>query len=222
MGNIATFGIALGRCPLIAILRGVRPHEVEAIGETLIDAGFGLIEIPLNSPDSVDSVARLSKALRGRAMVGAGTVLRAADVAAVHAAGGTMIVSPNVDPGVIAATVRLDMVSLPGVVTPSEAIAALNAGATALKLFPAESACPASLKAIATILPAGTCILPVGGITPEVMPRWTTAGAAGFGLGSALYQPGFSADEVAMRARGFLAVLKAHPAGLVPAGNAQA
>jgi 2-dehydro-3-deoxyphosphogalactonate aldolase len=204
MSSNSEFDAALARCPLVAILRGVTPSEVVAIGEALFDAGFRLIEVPLNSPDPLESIARLSQAFAGRAVIGAGTVLRAADVAAVQAAGGTMIVSPNTSIEVIAATRNSGLVSLPGIATPSEAFAALDAGATALKLFPAEGANPAVLKAIRAVLPTGVRVLPVGGITPESMAPWLQAGAAGFGIGSALYSPGVAADEIAERARAFI------------------
>jgi 2-dehydro-3-deoxyphosphogalactonate aldolase len=202
--HIAAFDTAFAQRPLIAILRGVRPDDVEAIGEALVDAGFTLIEVPLNSPDPLDSIARLATRLAGRAVIGAGTVLRVADVMAVQAAGGAMIVSPNFNPDVVAATVAAGLVSLPGIATPSEAFAALDTGAAALKLFPAEAVSPAVLRAIRTVLPAGTRVLPVGGITPETMQPWRDAGAAGFGLGSALYSAGLGADEVAERARRFV------------------
>jgi 2-dehydro-3-deoxyphosphogalactonate aldolase len=201
------FEAALSRCPLIAILRGVEPHEVVDIGTALVETGLQLIEVPLNSPDPLRSIARLTEALGPRAMIGAGTVLSASDVAAVKEAGGALIVSPNTNIEVIAAAVRAGLVSLPGVATPSEAFTALAAGATALKLFPAEGASPAVLKAMRAVLPPGVRVLPVGGITPESAPAWLEAGAAGFGLGSALYTPGLSPERVAARARGFIASL---------------
>lgn len=203
MSSSAEFDAALARCPLIAILRGVTPDEVVAVGEVLFDAGFRLIEVPLNSPDPLDSIARLAKAFAGRAVIGAGTVLSAVDVAAVQAAGGTMIVSPNTNIEVIAATSKAGLISLPGIATPSEAFAALAAGATALKLFPAEGASPAVLKAMRAVLPAGVRVLPVGGITADSMTPWLKAGAAGFGIGSALYSPGLAPDQIAVRARAF-------------------
>lgn len=204
MSHIAAFDAAFARMPLIAILRGVKPDEVEAIGEALVNAGFTLIEVPLNSPDPLDSIARLARGLEGRAVVGAGTVLDTGSVAAVRDAGGTMIISPNADTRVIAASSGAGLVSLPGIATPSEAFAALGAGATALKLFPAEAASPAVLKAMRAVLPSGTRVLPVGGITPDVMEPWLRAGAAGFGLGSALYAPGMDAATVGERARAFV------------------
>jgi 2-dehydro-3-deoxyphosphogalactonate aldolase len=214
MSHIAEFDAAFRRCPLIAILRGVAPDEVVRIGEALVEAGFSLIEVPLNSPDPLDSLARLARAFAGRAVVGAGTVLRETDVAAVQTAGGTMIISPNVNVDVIAATASAGLVSMPGVATPSEAFAALEAGASALKLFPAEGASPAVLKAMRAVLPHGVRVLPVGGITPDSLATWLSAGAAGFGLGSALYTPGLAAGEVAVRARTFIAALETGNAGL--------
>ncbi|RYD42963.1 MAG: 2-dehydro-3-deoxy-6-phosphogalactonate aldolase [Sphingomonadales bacterium] len=207
MTHVTTFDSAFARCPLIAILRGVKPEEVEPIGEALVEAGFTLIEVPLNSPDPLSSIARLAERLKGRAVVGAGTVLTVENVAAVEAAGGTMIISPNTNVGVIAATAKAGLVSLPGFATPSEAFAALGVGATALKLFPAEAASPAVLKALGAVVPAGTRVLPVGGIAPDNMGPWLAAGAAGFGLGSALYRPGLDAVEVAARARAFISAL---------------
>ena len=207
MSSNPEFDAAFARCPLIAILRGVTPGEVVAVGEALFDAGFRLIEVPLNSPQPLESIARLAKAFANRAVIGAGTVLRPAEVTAVRTAGGTMIVSPNTKTEVIAATKQVGLVSLPGFATASEAFAALDAGATALKLFPAEGASPAVLKAIRAVLPAGTRVLPVGGITPGNMAPWREAGAAGFGIGSALYSPGVGLDEIARRARTFVEAL---------------
>ena len=207
MNHLAAFDAAFAQCPLIAILRGVKPDEAGAIGDALADAGFTLIEVPLNSPDPFDSIARLAERLGDRAMVGAGTVLRETDVAAVADAGGTLIISPNANRQVIAATAGRGMISLPGIATPTEAFAALDAGATALKLFPAEAASPVALKAMRAVLPPATRVLPVGGITPDTMRPWRDAGASGFGLGSALYKPGFSAAEVGTRAAAFIRAL---------------
>lgn len=202
--HIAAFDDAFARCPLVAILRGVKPDEVEGIGDALVEAGFTLIEVPMNSPDPLDSVARLVKRFEGRAIVGAGTVLRVEDVAAVEAAGGTMIISPNANLDVIRASAAKGLVSLPGIATPTEAFGALDAGATALKLFPAEASAPAVVKAMLAVLPKGTRILPVGGIAPDTLAPWHAAGAAGFGLGSALYKPGMTAADVGARARAFV------------------
>ncbi len=209
MTHRAGFEAAFARCPLIAILRGLRPDESEGVGEALVEAGFTLVEVPLNSPDPLDSIARLAERLAGRAVIGAGTVLRAPDVAAVQAAGGTMIISPNADARVIAATTAAGLVSLPGIATPSEAFMAIEAGATALKLFPAESGGPAVVKALRAVLPGEARLLAVGGITPDTLGPWRAAGTAGFGLGSALYRPGMAAAEVGARARSFIAALAA-------------
>lgn len=207
MTTHAAFDAAFARCPLVAILRGVEPGAVEAIGEELVAAGFTLIEVPMNSPDPLDSVARLAKRLGGRAVIGAGTVLDVAQVAAVRDAGGQMVISPNADLDVIRASAAAGLASLPGIATPSEAFAALKAGASALKLYPAEGASPAVLKAMRAVLPKTVRVLPVGGITPEDMAPWRAAGAAGFGLGSALYKPGMTAAEVGRNARSFVAAL---------------
>jgi 2-dehydro-3-deoxyphosphogalactonate aldolase len=203
MTALTEFDAAFERLPLIAILRGVQPTEVEAIGDALVDAGFTLIEVPLNSPDPLDSIARLAKRLAGRAVIGAGTVLAEAQVASVRAAGGTMIISPNTNPGVIAASAAAGLVSLPGIATPSEAFAAIEAGANALKLFPAEGASPTVLKAMRAVLPPTMRVLPVGGISPDNIAVWHKAGAAGFGIGSALYSPGLVPEDVAARASAF-------------------
>lgn len=207
MTSLAAFDAAFASCPLIAILRGVRPDEVVAIGKELVAAGFTLIEVPMNSPDPLDSVARLVDALGDRAMIGAGTVLTVGQVAAMRDAGGRMVISPNTNLDVIRASAAAGLVSLPGIATPSEALAALDAGATALKLFPAEAASPAVLRAMRAILPSELRVLPVGGILPEGMAPWRQAGAAGFGLGSALYKPGLTAAEVGANARAFVAAL---------------
>lgn len=208
MSHIAAFDAAFARCPLVAILRGVKPDEVEGIGEALVEAGFELIEVPLNSPDPLESIARLSRTFEGRAVIGAGTVLREAEVDAVRAAGGTMIISPNANTAVIAASARAGLVSLPGISTPTEAFAALDAGAHALKLFPAEGSSPKVLKAMRAVFPKGTRLLPVGGVGPDTMGPWLAAGADGFGAASALYTPGFTAAEVGERARAFVAGLQ--------------
>ena len=198
------FDDAFATCPLIAILRGVKPEDVEAIGDALVEAGFTILEVPMNSPDPLDSIARLARRFEGRAVVGAGTVLRVEDVEAVGAAGGTLIIAPNANVRVIAAAAEKGYVALPGIATPTEAFAALDAGAAALKLFPAEAASPAVLKAMRAILPKDTRVLPVGGIVPEVVADWRKAGAAGFGLGSALFAPGMTAADVGARAAKFI------------------
>ncbi|AIQ87808.1 MULTISPECIES: 2-dehydro-3-deoxy-6-phosphogalactonate aldolase [Methylobacterium] len=202
------FEAAFAGCPLVAILRGLTPDEAPAIGEALVGAGFTLIEVPLNSPDPLRSIAVLAERLAGRALVGAGTVLSRSQVADVAAAGGGLVVSPNADPTVIGATVAAGLVSLPGYQTPTEAFAALAAGATALKLFPADVATALALKAHRAVLPPGTRVLAVGGILPETIAGWRQAGADGFGLGSNLYRPGKAADDVARDAAAYVAALQ--------------
>ena len=190
--------------PLIAILRGIENTAASPVGEVLVSAGFRIIEVPLNSPQPLDSIALMRERFPA-AMVGAGTVLTAQQVRDVHAAGGVLVVSPNFNAEVVAETARLGMISLPGVATPSEAFAALAAGATGLKLFPAEAASPAVVKAWLAVLPKGTPLVPVGGITPSNMTEWRNAGATGFGIGSALYKPGKSAHAVRDDAQQFVA-----------------
>ncbi|WP_406856152.1 2-dehydro-3-deoxy-6-phosphogalactonate aldolase [Alsobacter sp. KACC 23698] len=199
------FDDAFRRCSLIAILRGLRPDEAVAIGEALVGAGLTILEVPLNSPDPLDSVARLSRALAGRAVVGAGTVYRPSEVDAVAEAGGTLIVSPNANPAVIGRTKELGLVSAPGVMTPTEAVAALDAGADVLKFFPGELIGPAGVKAMGAVLPKGPPLVIVGGVTPETMAAYAGTPADGFGIGSALFKPGLDAAAVAERARAFMA-----------------
>lgn len=207
MSAVETFRARLAEMPLVAILRGLVPDEAEAIGEALVEAGFRIIEVPLNSPRPYESIERLANRFGDRATIGAGTVTTAPQVAEVREAGGTLVVSPHADRDVIAATVSSGLASLPGFFTPTEAFAAMRAGAHGLKLFPAEGASPAVLKALRAVLPANAPVLPVGGITPSLMAQWRAAGAAGFGLGSALYKPGLSAAEVRERATGFVSAL---------------
>lgn len=200
---IALLQQQLARLPLVAILRGLTPSEAPATGQALVEAGFGLIEVPLNSPQPLQSIAALA-ANHPQCLVGAGTVLRAAEVREVQAAGGRLIVSPHFDPGVVREAVRLGLACVPGVATPSEAFAALAAGAHALKLFPAEMLTPAVLKALRAVLPPHVPLLPVGGIGPRNMADYRRAGASGFGLGSALYTPGQSAAKTAAVAQTFI------------------
>ena len=209
MTTLETFHARLRECPLVAILRGIAPHEAEAMGDALVAAGIRLIEVPLYSPAPLASIEALAMRLGDRAMIGAGPVTASAEVVAVRDAGGRLIVSPNADEEVIVETVQAGLVSLPGFFTASEAFTALRAGAHALKLFPAEGAQPAMLKALRAVLPLETPVLPVGGITPELLSLWLEAGAAGFGLGSALYRKGDSAAEVGKRADRFVAALRA-------------
>ena len=194
-------------CPLIAIIRGVRPDEVEAIGEALVEGGIRIIEVPLNSPDPFDSIARLAARMDGRALVGAGTVLQVEQVDQVRAAGGQLIVSPSTRPVVIAATVAAGMISCPGYFTPSEAFAALDAGAHALKLFPAEAASPAVVRAQRAVLPKHIRLIVVGGVGPDTMTPWIEAGADGFGLGSGIYKPGQDPATTLDQARAYTTAL---------------
>ena len=198
------FPLAWARLPLVAILRGMRPDEAMALGATLTQAGWPLIEVPLNSPDALKSISRLAGAYP-QALIGAGTVLRLEQVDAVFRAGGQMIVAPNFNADVVRAALRLGMICLPGVMTATEALAALDAGAHGLKLFPAEMIAPAAVKALRAVLPPRTLLLPVGGIVPGAMAAYRAAGANGFGIGSALYQPGMNAAEVGAAAQGFIA-----------------
>lgn len=203
-----TLRARLAECPLIAIIRGVTPGEVEGIGEAIYEAGIRMIEVPLNSPDPLGSIARLAKAMGARATVGAGTVLDVADVGRVRDAGGQIVVSPGCNPEVIAATAAAGMISAPGYFTPSEAFAALKAGAHALKLFPAEAASPAVVKAQRAVLPKDIPLLVVGGVRPDNMRPYLDAGANGFGLGSGVYKPGQSPAEAGAQARAFVEGLR--------------
>lgn len=198
------FSAAVQALPLVAILRGLRPDEALTVGQALLGAGWHLIEVPLNSPQPLQSIEAMAAALPA-ALVGAGTVLSAAQVRDVFAAGGQLVVSPNFDADVVREAVRLGMVCLPGVMTASEAFAALQAGATGLKLFPAEMITPAVVKALRAVLPGPTLLLPVGGITPGNMAPYRAAGASGFGIGSALYAPGMAASDVSENAMKFIA-----------------
>ena len=198
------FDAAFSSLPLVAILRGVTPDEVEPIARTLYDEGFRLIEVPLNSPDPFESIARLTQALPADAVIGAGTVIDPADVARVKDGGGRLIVMPHGDAAVIRAAKASGMWCLPGVSTPTEAFAAIAAGADAIKIFPAEVITPPVLRAMRAVLPPRLRVLPVGGIKPDSMQAFLAAGANGFGLGSALYAPGMSAATVGERARAFV------------------
>lgn len=199
---------------LIAILRGVTPADVAEIGAALFAAGFRILEVPLNSPDALASIALLRANLPAECLVGAGTVLSPAQVDDVRRAGGELIVMPHSDPAVIAAARAAHLAVVPGVATPTEAFAALAAGANALKMFPAELLGPPVVKAWRAVLPAGTALVPVGGITPEKLAGFVAAGATGAGLGSALYSPGAPASEVATRASAFVEAWRAARASL--------
>lgn len=200
---------ALQQLPLVAILRGIRPDEAEAVADALHAEGFRVIEVPLNSPDALDSIARLARRMPADTVVGAGTVLSVQAVADVQAAGGRVIVMPHADVAVIREAKARGLYCVPGAATPTEAFAAVHAGADAVKLFPAELVTPAIVKAMRAVLPRELRLLPVGGITPDNMAPYVKAGAAGFGLGSALYSPGFAATEVARRARAFVQAWRA-------------
>jgi 2-dehydro-3-deoxyphosphogalactonate aldolase len=191
----------LARCGLIAILRGVKPDEVEAIAAALEAAGIVIVEVPLNSPQPMESIARLARGFGARLLIGAGTVMTPGQVREIAAAGGRLIVTPHADARVVRAAKQHGLLAVPGFFTPAEAFAMLEAGADALKLFPAEAASPAVLRALRAVLPGGTAVLPVGGIDASNMAGWRAAGAAGFGIGSAIYRPGDNAETVAAKAR---------------------
>lgn len=202
MNASETLGAALRQLPLVAILRGLTPHEAPAIGQALVQAGFVLIEVPLNSPAPLQSIACLAQQ-HPQLLIGAGTVLTPQQVREVHAAGGRLIVSPHFDASVVRQALDLDMACIPGVATPSEAFAALAAGAHALKLFPAEMITPTVLKSLRAVLPSQAPLMPVGGIDVHNMSAYRAAGASGFGIGSALYAPAKAAHDVAFSARQF-------------------
>jgi len=200
---------ALEAMPLVAILRGITPDEAIVVGEAIVAAGFTCLEVPLNSPEPLVSIRRLRDALDGRAVVGAGTVLTAQAARDVAGAGGQLVISPNADPRVIAETKALGLFSMPGFFTPTEAFAALEAGADVLKLFPAEVAGPGGLKAVKAVLPKTVPVYAVGGVDADNMDAWRQAGAAGFGIGSALFKPGLTAAQAGEAAARFVAAWKA-------------
>jgi 2-dehydro-3-deoxyphosphogalactonate aldolase len=210
MTALDLFRTKLAEAPLIAILRGVKPDEIIAIGDALVDAGIGIIEVPLNSPEPFRSIEALAAHLGDKAIVGAGTVLTVEQVHQVAVAGGRIIVSPSTDIDVIAASVAAGLVSAPGYFTPSEGFAALKAGAHTLKLFPAEAASPAVVRAQRAVLPKDLPLLIVGGVTADDVGKWLDAGANGFGLGSALYKPGQTAEQVGRQAHAFVAAVQAY------------
>ncbi|HTT39350.1 MAG TPA: 2-dehydro-3-deoxy-6-phosphogalactonate aldolase [Burkholderiales bacterium] len=203
-----TFREAMARCPLVAILRGVRPEHCVDIGTALVEAGFTLIEVPLNSPEPVESIARMSRELGPQVLVGAGTVTRPQEVDEVAQAGGRLIVTPHADTRVIVEAKALGLTAVPGFATPTEAFAVIEAGADALKLFPAEANPPKVLRAMRAVLPRELQILPVGSISVENMGEYWAAGANGFGLGSALYKAGATPDQVAKAAAKFKAAIQ--------------
>ena len=197
------FDAAFSAMPLLAILRGITPATCGGIDAAIAGAGIGLIEVPLNSPDALITIARFAGAARPGVMIGAGTVLSARDVDAVAEHGGKIIVSPNFDAAVVRRAKALGLISAPGVLTPTEAFAALAAGADLLKIFPAEMAPPSVIKALRAVLPGGARLVVVGGVSPQSLAPYAAAGADGFGIGSALYRPGAGADETARRADEF-------------------
>lgn len=199
----------LRRCPLIAILRGVTPEDAVPVGEALVREGVSVIEVPLNSPDPVESIRRLAARFGDAALIGAGTVMTEAQVAEVAAAGGKLLVTPHADPALVRAAKARGMLAAPGFFTPAEAFSLLAAGADALKLFPAEAASPAVVKALLAVLPRGTALVPVGGMSAETIGPWRAAGAAGFGIGGSLYKPGDRPEAVGERARALRAALAA-------------
>lgn len=191
-------------CPLVAILRGLTPAEASSVGRILFDAGFRMLEVPLNRPGAIDAIHALLRIAPDDALIGAGTVLSVHEVDAVREAGGRLIVSPHCAPDVIEHAAKCGMIALPGITTPTEAFRALEAGAHGLKLFPAEMIAPAAVKAMRSILPVDTPLFPVGGIQPHNMPAYFAAGASGFGIGGSLYQPRVEADVLRRSAEEFM------------------
>ncbi|HEX2528991.1 MAG TPA: 2-dehydro-3-deoxy-6-phosphogalactonate aldolase [Geminicoccus sp.] len=201
---MTTLAAFTDRLPLVAILRGVRPDEILPIGEALVEAGFAILEVPLNSPEPFQSIAALVRRFGDDVLIGAGTMRTEADLDALVKAGGRLMVTPHGDPALIRAAKQRGLLTLPGIATPTEAFAAIDAGTDGLKLFPAEMIPPAVVKAMRAVLPKSMPLFPVGGIEPSTMASYRAAGANGFGLGSALYKPGLSASEVGLRARAFV------------------
>ena len=199
----SVFERALEQMPLVAILRGISPAEALPVGSALFEAGFRLIEVPLNSPQPLESIAKLAHHLPD-AVIGAGTVTKIDEVRQVQSADGQLVISPHFDPEVVSITVARGLISLPGVMTPTEAFAALRQGAHALKIFPTELVAPHAIKAMRAVLPTAVRLLMVGGITPSLLQPYRAAGASGFGLGSSLYKPGDSVSTVATQARAFV------------------
>ena len=204
-----TFAEAVSGCGLIAILRGISISEVEAVGQTLFEAGIRVAEIPLNSPDPFNSIQKMSTVFKGKLVVGAGTVLNVQDVNLLKTHGGQISVSPDCNEAVIARAGELGIEPLPGVFSPTEAFAAIRAGATHLKLFPAEAASPVTVKAWRAVMPKHVRIYAVGGVTPANMQAWHDAGVAGFGIGSNIYKPGCTAADVARSAKEFVTAWRA-------------
>jgi len=200
--------LKLAPTPLIAILRGVTPDEADSVAAVIVEAGFGAIEIPLNSPDPLASIELIARLFGDEVLVGAGTVLEAREVDEVAKAGARLVVAPNADHAVIERAAKLGLIALPGVATPTEAFAALKAGASGLKLFPGEAIPPGVVRAWRAVLPKAVPLYPVGGVTPERICAYRRAGANGFGVGSALYKPGSAVDDVARAAQAFVKAWK--------------
>lgn len=203
-----TLADVLKTMPLIAVLRHIKPHEAQDIGQALVDSGFVCLEVPLNSPDPFDSISTLARSFGATALIGAGTVIKVDDVKRVKDAGGEIIIMPHSDLKVIEASKRLGMLCVPGISTPTEAYAAIHSGADALKLFPAIGNPPSVVKAIRAILPSDMPLIPTGGVVPDMMADYLKAGANGFGLGGALYKPGDSAAVVTEKAKAFVDEIK--------------
>lgn len=208
MTAVEDFKRYFAECPLVAIIRGVTPSEAEATAQAIFEAGIRIIEVPLNSPQPFDSIRIIADALGDQALIGAGTVLTTDDVKRVQEAGGRLVVAPNTNVDVIRAAVAAGMVSSPGYFTPSEAFTAIEAGAHALKLFPAEAASPAVVKAQKAVLPKHIPLIVVGGVNADNIGGWLDSGADGFGLGSGLYKPGQSAEETLQKAKSFVAAVQ--------------
>ena len=208
MSAVEDFRLYFAECPLVGIVRGVTSDEAEAIAQALYDGGIRIIEVPLNSPEPLESIRIIAGRFGDRVLVGAGTVLDPADVSRVAQAGGRLVVSPNTNAAVIGATVAAGLVSSPGYFTPSEAFEAIRAGAHAIKLFPAEAASPAVVKSQRAVLPKDVPLIVVGGVTPESSPGWMAAGADGFGLGGGLYKPGQDPQTTLEKARAYVAAVK--------------
>jgi 2-dehydro-3-deoxyphosphogalactonate aldolase len=200
----------LAQCPLVAILRGVQPAEVESIGFALERAGVRIVEVPLNSPKPLDSIAILARTFGQRMLVGAGTLTRPSQVADVAAAGGELVVTPHADLSIVRAAKAAGLLAFPGFFNPTEAFALLDAGADAIKLFPAEVLGPNMLKALRAVLPASTIMIPVGGVDPQQVAPWLAAGAVGLGIGSAIYKPGDDARIVESKAQALMAAVRAY------------
>lgn len=206
-----TISAWLKKSPLIAILRGVTPSEVESIAAALEEAGITIVEVPLNSPEPLQSIEALSRSFGDRMLVGAGTLTKPSEVAAVAAAGGRLIVTPHADVAIVREAKKAGLIAVPGFFNPTEAFSLLHAGADALKLFPADVLGPPMLKAMLAVLPKGTAVVPVGGVGVEQIPGWIAAGARGFGLGTSLYKPGDTPAAVKAKAKALVAAAKNIP-----------